>query len=218
MRHRLVILGAGGHGRVAAEIAELSGWNEIVFLDPNWENLGHSGIWPVIEDDREDVLLSQPGHSSFFVGVGDNTLRARLQIRLENLGLPTATLVHPKAIVSHHAEVAAGCLISAGAVVNIGSRLERGAIVNTNACIEHDCTIGAFCHVGPGAQLAADVVLGERVFIGVGASVRNAIVIEADVVVGAGATVVAAVAGKQTVVGTPARPLSAPAAQYPNTD
>ena len=33
MRKKLVILGAGGHGRVCAEIASMTGYEEIVFLD-----------------------------------------------------------------------------------------------------------------------------------------------------------------------------------------
>ncbi len=204
---RLVILGAGGNGRIAAEIAELSGWKQVVFLDPNWESHRQSGIWPVIDDDRTDVLMSQPQDSFFFVGVGDNKKRAFLQKRLEDLNLPIATLVHPKAIVSSYADVAPGCLISAGAVVNIGCKIERGAIVNTNASIDHDSSVGAFCHVAPGSQIAADVTLGERVFIGVGASVRNGITILAGAVVGAGATVIKTVEAEQLVAGTPARPL-----------
>ncbi|WP_299667899.1 acetyltransferase [uncultured Ruegeria sp.] len=205
---RLVILGAGGHGRVVADIAEQLGWGEIVFLDPNWESLQCSGIWPVIESDRAEVLLNQPDYSEFVVGVGDNSQRAFLQNRLEDLGLPVATLVHPNAVVSRHANIAQGSVISAGAVVNVGSKIERGCIVNTNACVDHDCTIGPFCHVAPGAQLAADVTLRERVFVGLGASVRNGTTILSDAVVGAGAAVVTTVEQKQVVVGTPARPLS----------
>ena len=33
MKNSLVIIGAGGHGRVCAEIAELNGYKKILFLD-----------------------------------------------------------------------------------------------------------------------------------------------------------------------------------------
>ncbi len=58
---RLVILGAGGgrNGRVAAEMAELPRWEQVVFLDPNWESQRQSGIWPVVDDDRTGVLMNQ---------------------------------------------------------------------------------------------------------------------------------------------------------------
>ncbi len=205
---RLVILGAGGHGRILAEIAELSGWEEIVFLDPKWKSQTHSGIWPVLDNDCSDVLRKQPEFSKFIVGIGDNAKRAHLHDNLERLGLPIASLVHPKAVVSNYAEIAEGCVVSAGAVINIGSKVERGSVINTNASVDHDCAIGPFCHIAPGAHLAADVTLCERAFIGLGACVRNGIHIMADAVVGAGATVVSTVGAKQIVIGTPARPLN----------
>lgn len=205
--HRIVILGAGGHGRIAAEIAELTGWKEIVFLDPKWRENPLSGVWPVIDDDRDDVLLSQPTNSFFFAGIGDNARRAGLQMRLEKLGLPMAKLVSPNAVVSKYAELAPGCLISAGAVVSVGVRVARGAIVNTCACVDHDSVVGPFSHVAPGAHLAADVTLGEGSLVGIGANVRNGISIGAHATVGAGATVVSMIAAHRTVVGTPAKPI-----------
>ena len=33
MNERLIIIGASGHGKVVADIAELSGYKEIAFLD-----------------------------------------------------------------------------------------------------------------------------------------------------------------------------------------
>ncbi len=202
---RLIILGAGGHGRVAAEIAEMCGWAEIAFLDTAWQTRPTSGHWPVIGDDSDKTLQTLAQNTQFFVGLGDNLTRSRLQSRIESLGLDIATLIHPSAVVSRYATIGAGCLVGAGAVVNYGATLGKGVIVNTHAGVDHDCTIGAFCHIAPAAHMAADVVLGEGVFLGIGASVRNGITIGATTTIGAGAVVVGDVAGNQTVYGVPAK-------------
>lgn len=36
-KNKLAIIGAGGHGRVVADIAKLNGYEEIVFFDDNPE-------------------------------------------------------------------------------------------------------------------------------------------------------------------------------------
>lgn len=202
---RLIILGAGGHGRVAAEIAEMCGWAEIASLDTAWQTRPTSGPWPVIGNDSDETLRSLAQNTQFFVGLGDNSARSRMQLRIEALGLTVATLIHPSAVVSRYATIGAGCLIGAGSVVNYGAALGKGVIVNTHAGVDHDCNIGAFCHIAPAAHMAADVVLGEGVFLGIGASVRNGITIGAHTMIGAGAAVVSDISDNQTVVGVPAR-------------
>jgi len=78
--------------------------------------------------------------------------------------------------------------------------------VTTRASIDHDCRIGAFSHVCPGAALAGTVTVGGHSWIGIGSQVRQGIRIGSHVTVGAGATVVSDIADGLTVVGTPARP------------
>jgi acetyltransferase-like isoleucine patch superfamily enzyme len=80
--------------------------------------------------------------------------------------------------------------------------------VNTGATVDHDCMLGNYVHISPGAHLAGYVVVGDRSWIGIGASVRDGAVIGSDCIIGAGATVLSDVASGQTVVGLPARPMS----------
>lgn len=68
MKDSLVIIGAGGHGRVCAEIAELNGYHNIVFLDDGLVDRGTVfGTTAAIHD-----FLSK---SDYFVAIGDNQLR-----------------------------------------------------------------------------------------------------------------------------------------------
>ena len=95
----------------------------------------------------------------------------------------------------------------AQAVVQPGSRLGEGCIVNTAATVDHDCTLGAFVHISPGAHLAGGTQVGEDSWIGIGACTRQQVRIGSGVTVGAGAAVVGDVADGLTVAGVPARVL-----------
>ncbi len=199
----LAILGAGGHGRVAADCGEALGWTPVVFFDDATGRC-HSGPWPV-EGGEADLSRRADEFSGILVGVGHNPVRLALHRRLLAASLPMTSLVHPRASLSGHAVVGAGSVMFASACVNVGAVLGEAVIVNTGATVDHDCVLGDGVHVSPGAHLAGGVRIGDRTWIGIGAVVRQGVVIGADVVVGAGAVVVADVPDGVTVVGNPAR-------------
>lgn len=205
---RIFILGAGGHGRVAADTAAAMGYRDIRFLDPKWPEDRQSGVWPIdgADDDATLAALSHGG-ADLFVALGSAAPRSRLFDRLDRFGLRPVTLRHPAATVSPHATVGHGTLVAASAVINPFATVGTGAIINTGAIVEHDCRIGDFAHIAPAAAVAGGVTVGRGAWIGLGARILPGLTVGADAMVGAGAVVLRDVAAGQTVAGVPARPL-----------
>lgn len=202
---RLLIVGAGGHGKVVSEAALESGrWQEIAFLDARFPELSHVLHWPVIGTDSEAVRFL-PAFPEIFVAIGDNKLRAQFMDALHSAGFMLPAVVHRMAWVSPSAQIGPGSLLVAGTVVNAGAVLGQGCIVNTGATVDHDCQLGNCVHVAPGAHVGGDSVIGARTWIGIGAAVRHGVKIGADVMVGAGAAVVEDLAEGVTAIGVPAR-------------
>jgi acetyltransferase-like isoleucine patch superfamily enzyme len=77
--------------------------------------------------------------------------------------------------------------------------------VNTRAAIDHDCVVGDYASVSPGATLGGSVDVGRQGFIGLNASVVHGRRIGDHAVVGAGAVVIEDVQARAVVVGVPAR-------------
>ena len=203
MKKNLMIIGAGGHGRVVADLAEQLGrYDKVLFLDDG-EPVGGRIVGGL---DACGRFLSD---SEFFVAIGSNTTRERIFAALVARGAEIATLIHPFSAVSSGASLGAGTLVMAGAVVQTGAVLGKGVIVNTGATVDHDCCIADFCHVAVGAHLAGTVSVGARTIIGAGAAAINNVVIPADTAIGAGAVVVKDIKESGTYVGVPARRLHA---------
>ncbi len=202
---RLVLIGAGGHGKVVADAARGGGWSEIVFLDRSYPERRENGVWPIVGSMTEISGLRAAG-AALFLSIGDNTTRARLWTELGMTESPT--LIDPDAHVSAHARLGLGTLVVRGAAVNADVHVGRGVIINTGATVDHDCSLADFVHVSPGANLSGAVTVGTRSWIGVGSAVREGIAIGTDVRVGAGAAVVADVPDGLTMVGVPARPFT----------
>lgn len=204
---RLLIVGAGGHGRVVADCAAVCGtWSEIAFTDARHPALDQSGEWPVIGTDAATAELVA-GWDDVLVAIGDNRTRQEWLTGLRESGANLPVLVHPSAAVSPRAGLEPGSVVFSLAAVNTGARAGLGCIINTGAIVDHDCTLGDAVHVAPGARLAGGVRVGDRAWIGMGASIGQYRNVGAECIVGAGAVVIRDAAAGETLVGVPARPL-----------
>lgn len=202
----LVILGAGGHGRVVADAARAAAMDIAGFLDDACEPGDKRGDWPVLgRDGRLDDAEFVSGHL-FVVGIGDNAVRRERAKALAASGAEFATVCHPAATVAPDVRIGAGTVLFAGCVVNTGSVLGDFVVVNTRASVDHDAQIGDGVHVGPGAVLAGTVRCDAEAFVGSGAVVLPGISVGARALVGAGAVVTRDVLPDAQVVGVPAGP------------
>nr|WP_299037614.1 acetyltransferase [uncultured Psychrobacter sp.] len=201
----LAILGASGHGKVLADIAELTGWEKIDFFDDAWPERKNNGAWQVIGDTQK-LLNSLKAYDGVIVAIGNNKIRQQKLQQLDSAGAKIITLIHPSATVSRYTRIGLGSVIVAGAVINPDCIIGSGSIINTCSSVGHDCILGDAVHICPGARLAGGSEVNDRAWIGVGSSVRQLITIGSDAIVGAGAAVVQDVLPNITVVGVPARP------------
>lgn len=202
---QIVILGAGGHGRVICDAIDSAGEHRIVgFLDDNsalWGEkvFGHHPVLGPISDWR------QCGADALAIAIGDNRVRKPLFDNCRAAGAPIATVVHPRAILSRNASIGVGAVILANAIVGPGAVIGDNTILNSACSVDHDCVVGAHTHLSAGVNIAGGVRLGEGAFVGIGAKAIPGVTVGDWAVVGAGAVVVTDVRDRTTVVGIPAR-------------
>lgn len=202
---KLMILGASGHGKVAADIALLNGYESIVFLDDDTSKKTN-GSYPVVGTITEFISKMQAHGSSnidfdVFVAIGNNSVRMKIT---EKLTIKAATLIHPAAVIDRTAVIHSGSIVMAGAIVNADAFIGRGCIINTGASIDHDCILGDYVHISPGAHIAGTVNIGSKTWFGIGSCCVNNVDIAPDCIVGAGAAVIDDIDESGTYVGCPA--------------
>lgn len=206
---RIAIVGAGGHGRVVADAAELAGWNEVIFYDDAWPRKSVTGSWPVVGDTFR-LMSDLELYDGVFVAIGHNVVRLKIAAQLRERGCRPAVIIHPSAIVSRHSQVNSGTVVMAGVVVNAGAVISEDCIINTCAVVEHDCRLGRGVHVSPGALLAGGVSVGEGSWVGLGAALKQLVHVGSSATIGAGSVVLQSVPDNCTVVGVPAKPIVQP--------
>lgn len=202
---RLAILGASGHGKVVAEIAELNDW-QVFFFDDAYPSIQQLAHWSIVGT-TQDLLNSLQQYDGCFVAIGNNRIRLDKEKLLLESGAYFPVLIHPSAVVSGYASVGAGSVVMAGAMINPFAQIGQACIINTASTVDHDCALADGVHISPGAHLAGGVSVGECAWVGIGSAVKQCLHIGSNTLVGAGAAVVANVADGLTVAGVPAKPM-----------
>lgn len=146
---KLLILGAGGHGKVVKEVAESvvdsSGkrvYEQIEFLDD--KNKEAIGKLCELEAFRTE-------YDSAFVGIGNNQIRKEYMKKLETLGYQIPTLIHPSAYISKSCVIGHGTVVEPKAIVNTNAVVGKGTILSVGAIVDHDAVVGKYCHVNVGS-------------------------------------------------------------------
>jgi UDP-N-acetylbacillosamine N-acetyltransferase len=147
MNNNLLVLGAGGHGRVVKETAEAMGYfNSVDFLDDNSE---------LAIGKCKDFKHYTDEYFYAFVAIGNNEERMRWSEELYDTGFKFPILVHPAAYVSPLANIGGGSIIGENAVVNTYSIVERCCIISIGALVDHDSFVGEYVHIDAGSIVKA---------------------------------------------------------------
>ncbi|MCC5912480.1 MAG: acetyltransferase [Clostridiaceae bacterium] len=200
---KLLIIGASGHGKVVADIAiKMNKWQSITFLDDD-ESIKISMGLEVIGKTADAFTYKE--EADFFVAIGNNGVREKVQEKLIEQGLKVVSLIHPSAVIGIDVEIGIGTAVMAGVVINSSTIIGKGCIINTSSSLDHDNIIEDYVHISPGASLAGTVKVGKESWLGIGSVVSNNVNICSGCKVGAGAVVVKDITEPGTYVGVPVR-------------
>ncbi|HEX4945032.1 MAG TPA: acetyltransferase [Blastocatellia bacterium] len=207
---RIVIIGAGGHGREIADIlrhqAQVKGGIALEgFVDgkralhgKELDGLPVLGDWDWFDTADRDGL-------KIICAVGNPQTCQKLVNRAIVSRLEFTSAISPLAHISPRAQVGKGVVIFPQVIINTGARIGNFITLNVGASVSHDSVVGDFTNINPGVRLAGNVTVGEGCYIGMGANVIQGCSIGAWSTVGASAAVIRNIPPRSTAVGVPAK-------------
>jgi len=180
---RLLILGAGGHAKCVAELAQSLGIQVVGFLDDQQANWGKPffGL-PVLGGINVETVRASD-QTGLVIAIGNNPIRQTLVEKFAPSRANWLTLCHPSAIISPSARIGIGSVVMAGAIINAEAQIGAHVIIGSGAIVEHECVIGDYAHIASGARLGGGVYIGSRTTIDTGAVVKRLVRIADDIVV-----------------------------------
>lgn len=204
---RILIIGAGGHAKVAADAVLRQGTHALAgFVVDDRAVRPDESLFDAPLIHLETLLARRDDFPrQFIVGIGDNAVRRAKTTWLIAHGFEPVPVIHPAASIGRGTTCGPGTLVCAGALLDPDVEIGAGVILNAGAVVTHDSRIGDFTHLAPGATFGGGCVVGSDTFVGMGAIVVPRVRIGNRVFVTAGSMVTEDVPDSVRVVGRPAR-------------
>lgn len=167
MEKRLLIVGAGGHGRCCLDIAREQGtYTEICFLDDAFVGKTVNDAYVIDEIAHLEKYINES--TAIFVAIGNNEVRKQLMEKVERYGGKTTSLISRDSHISTYATIEDGSVIFPGTVIEANAVLGKGSIVAANTIINHDAMVEDYCLVNSGSIVRPNVRVGTLSKIGCG--------------------------------------------------
>lgn len=211
MTSRVILVGAGDHGRGVLEIvlarraAGLEAPEPVGFVDddPARRDTSPGGV-PVLGP-VDTVLTRREEGLGLVLAIASASAKRTLAARFAGAGFTWVKIIHPSAILGRGTTVAPGAIVGAGVVVAYDTRIEAHTTINLNATVGHDCVVGEFATIAPGVNVTGRVTIGAGAEIQTNATLVPGVTIGEDARVGPGSVVLRDVPAGVSVFGNPAR-------------
>ena len=169
-KKELLLVGAGGFGRMAAEQAMLQ--YNCAFVDDG-QPVGDEicGI-PVIGG-VDDLPELRKEYSLLVVGIGNNRFRAQVYEKAKSLGFAFPNIVAPSAYISPFAEVGCGCVLMQNACVQNGASVGNGVLLNAGTEVHCGGTVGDYVLLYTNSTIRTGAKVGRYARIGGNVTVCN---------------------------------------------
>lgn len=190
---KIYIYGAGGHGKVVADIATACGYKEIEFIDDG------NNSFKKLENIKDDISIP------IALGIGNNNIRKKIFLKLKKQGFNIIKLIHPSSVISTNTILGEATVVMPNVVVNSSTKIGKGVILNTSSVVEHECNVKDFVHLSPSVTLSGDVEVGELTHIGINSCAIPGIKIGSNCIIGAGSTIVKNIRNYKKAYGTPCK-------------
>lgn len=135
------------------------------------------------------------------IAIGDGAVRKKIVEQFPELKYTTFLT----GSTSRSNNMGEGTIICPGTILTVDISIGRHVIINLNCTIGHDCVIGNFVTISPGANISGNVTIGDLCYIGSNAVIRDKINICAGATIGAGGVVVKDITEPGVYVGSPVK-------------
>ena len=179
MKTKLLLVGAGGFGRVALEHAVEQ--YDCAFVDDGPE-LGTfvNGVAVIGRIRDLQRLHDEAGYEQLIVTIGNNKLREEIYNKAKAIGYSFPNIICASAYVSRYAELGSGCVLLNNVVVQNGAHVGDGVLLNPGVEVHHDSFVDDCSLIYTNSVVRTLAHVGKRVRIGSNVSISNNVNIADD--------------------------------------
>lgn len=178
MKEELLIVGAGGFGRVTLEHAIID--FDCSFVDDG-KSIGEEINGVKVVGGINDLPSLFTEYKQLVLSIGNNRIREKIYKQAKEIGYSFPSIVDKSAYISPYAAVGDGCVILNNVVIQNGSKVGNGTILNPGVEVHHDSSVGNFCCIYTNSVIRTYAKVADGVKIGSNVTVKNESVVNHDI-------------------------------------
>lgn len=142
MKPKIIIIGAGGHGKVVYDaILAQDKYQVLGFIDAQLP-IGTKIIGQVEMICQQEHVASLANQAAYFVvAIGNNKIRAQVYENLIAWFKP-AIIIHPSSVIGSDVTIGEGTVVLSNSTINAFSKIGQNSIINSGAIVDHEAIIG----------------------------------------------------------------------------
>ena len=173
MEPKILIIGAGGHGKVVCDaIVAQSKYKIIGFIDDSLAAGTSVSCGYKVIGSRSEINSLKEQADHFIIAIGNNKLREQVYDFFKTVLLP-ATVIHPSAVIGSDVLIGDGTVVLANAVINASAKIGENNIVNSRVVVDHDCAVGKHVHLSIGTMVGSNSLIADSYLSGIGENINS---------------------------------------------
>ena len=177
MKEKLLLVGAGGFGRVVSEHARKL--YDCAFADDGYEAGMTICDIPVVGHVSDIEKLFTTYHH-LIVAIGNNGFREKVYDQAKKIGYHFPNITCDSVYISPYAKVGWGCVFLNNVVIQNGSTVGNGVLLNPGVEIHHGCDVNDYALIYTNSVVRTYAKVGKRVRIGSNVTISNEIIVPDD--------------------------------------
>ena len=169
-KDRLLLVGAGGFGRMVAEQAILQ--YDCAFVDDGL-TVGTETCGIPVVGGIADLPELRKEYSLLVVGIGNNQFRAQVYEKAKALGYAFPNIIAPSAYNSPYAKLGCGCVVLQNACVQNGASVGNGVLLNAGTEVHCDAAVGDYALIYTNSVNRTGATVGTFARIGSNCTICN---------------------------------------------
>ena len=178
MKDKLLIVGAGGFGRVTLEHAIKD--FDCSFVDDG-KSIGEEINGVKVVGGVSDLPFLFTEYKKLVLSIGNNNVRENIYKQAKDIGYSFPCIVDKSAYISPYASVGDGCVILNNVVIQNGSKVGTATILNPGVEVHHDSFVGDFCCIYTNSVIRTYAKVEDGVKIGSNVTIKNESIVNNDI-------------------------------------
>ena len=169
-KEKLLLVGAGGFGRMVAEQAMLQ--YDCAFVDDG-QSVGTEICGIPVVGGLADLPELRKEYDLLVVGIGNNQFRAQVYEKAKVLGFAFPNIVAPSGYISPFAKVGCGCVVLQNTCIHNGASVGDGVLLNAGTEVHCDAAVGDYALIYTNSVVRTGATVGNFARIGSNCTICN---------------------------------------------